>query len=494
MIPPGALADRTGTARATARVPLGVQRRLLVVILLVADVLMLALAFATAFLVRFYSALPILETDVVGDPDFYSRVVFYLIPLWLMVFWAMGLYNDHNLLGGTREYSLVFNAVSASMLVVVVVTFLKPDFVVARAWLLLSWVSAFLCVAGARFWLRRVVYRLRVRGYYVAPAVIVGTNGEARALADQLLAHRTSGLAVLGFVGVARWVGRIHRDLVQLGELDELEELVARHGVEEIVIASSALNRVQLVDVFRRFGARDHLQLRLSSGLFEVMTTGLEVKELAYVPLISVRPVRLSGIDRSLKFLLDYSIAATVAVLGVPLFGLLAVAVKLDSPGPILHRRRVLGLGGREFDALKFRSMDPAADAILAARPDLRAELAATEKLKDDPRVTRFGRVLRKTSLDELPQVLNVLLGQMSIVGPRMITPAEHGRYAQWDMNLLTVKPGITGLWQVSGRSDIDYPERVQLDMNYIRNWTIWLDLQILIQTIPAVLRRRGAY
>ncbi len=133
-------------------------------------------------------------------------------------------------------------------------------------------------------------------------------------------------------------------------------------------------------------------------------------------------------------------------------------------------------------------------DQILAEHPELRTQLAQDHKLKDDPRVTRVGHILRKTSLDELPQVFNVLRGQMSIVGPRMISPDEHAKYGRWDMNLLTVKPGITGLWQVSGRSDLSYDERVRLDMNYIRNWTIWEDLRILLQTVPVVVLGRGAY
>jgi exopolysaccharide biosynthesis polyprenyl glycosylphosphotransferase len=486
-------AGRSGAVRATALDRVA-QRRALHAVLLLSDVAMLALAFAAAYSVRFSSGLPVFVTGVIGNADFYTRVIFTLIPMWLFIFWLLGLYNDHNLLGGTREYSLVFNGISAGMLVVIFGTFVKPEFVLARGWVLLSWVLGFLCVSVARFSLRRVVYALRSRGFFLAPALIVGTNAEAIALAGQLVTWRTSGLDVLGFVGITPWSGRIHGGLHQLGALDDLEDLVVGHGVTEIIIASSALNRIQLVDVFRRLGTRDDIEMRLSSGLFEVMTTGLEIKELAYVPLINVRPARLSGIDRFLKLALDYGIALPVAILGAPLFLLLALAVKLDSPGPVLHRRRVLGLGGREFDALKFRSMVADADGILADRPDLRRELADAEKLKDDPRVTRLGRILRKTSLDELPQVFNVLAGQMSIVGPRIITAAEHVRYAQWDMNLLTVKPGITGLWQVSGRSDIGYDERVQLDMNYIRNWTIWLDLQILMRTVPAVIRGKGAY
>jgi lipopolysaccharide/colanic/teichoic acid biosynthesis glycosyltransferase len=153
-----------------------------------------------------------------------------------------------------------------------------------------------------------------------------------------------------------------------------------------------------------------------------------------------------------------------------------------------------MGVNGRQFDAYKFRTMYVNGDEILEVHPDLKAELALNHKLKDDPRITRVGQILRKYSLDELPQLLNVLKRDMSLVGPRMISPAEMDKYNQWGINLLTVKPGITGLWQVSGRSDVSYEERVRLDMYYIRNWTIWLDAQLLLETFPAVWNGRGAY
>jgi lipopolysaccharide/colanic/teichoic acid biosynthesis glycosyltransferase len=181
-------------------------------------------------------------------------------------------------------------------------------------------------------------------------------------------------------------------------------------------------------------------------------------------------------------------------LLSWPLMLIIGLAIKLGSPGPIFYRRRVVGVRGKAFDALKFRSMHVDADAQLAQDPELCHQFEQNHKLKDDPRVTPVGRFLRHRSLDELPQFFNVLWGQMSLVGPRMITPEERTRYGKWWMNLSTVKPGITGLWQVSGRSDVSYAERVMLDMRYIRNYTIWLDLHLLYRTIPVVLRGRGAY
>jgi lipopolysaccharide/colanic/teichoic acid biosynthesis glycosyltransferase len=186
-------------------------------------------------------------------------------------------------------------------------------------------------------------------------------------------------------------------------------------------------------------------------------------------------------------------VASTVAlVLLSPLLIVIAIAVKLDSPGPVIYRRRVLGRGGKEFDAFKIRSMYVDGDQYLTQEEW--TELQTHHKLRQDPRITRVGRILRKYSLDELPQLVNVLMGQMSLIGPRMITPAEKDKYGKWDMNLLTVKPGISGLWQVSGRSDIDYEERVRLDMEYIRNYSFWLDTHLFLRTVVAIITGKGAY
>ncbi len=198
--------------------------------------------------------------------------------------------------------------------------------------------------------------------------------------------------------------------------------------------------------------------------------------------------------NRAMKLALDYMLALPGLLLIAPLFIFLAVLVKLDSPGPIFHRRRVLGQDGRTFEAFKFRTMYVNGDEILARYPKLRQELNKNYKLKCDPRVTRVGSFLRKFSLDELPQLLNVLARDMSLIGPRIIAPDEISKYGTYSQTLMTVMPGLTGLWQVSGRSNTTYDERVALDMEYISNWSVWLDVKILLRTIPAVLKGDGAY
>jgi lipopolysaccharide/colanic/teichoic acid biosynthesis glycosyltransferase len=194
------------------------------------------------------------------------------------------------------------------------------------------------------------------------------------------------------------------------------------------------------------------------------------------------------------KEALDRIIAVALLLTLTPLMVVIAAAVAVTSPGTIFFRRRVVGRHGVEFNAFKFRTMVVDADAILRAHPELRSQFAANMKLRDDPRLTRIGSFLRRTSLDEIPQLINVAAGHMSLVGPRMIAPDETGKFGDALGRRLAVKPGITGLWQVSGRQDLAYDDRIRLDLHYIENWSLWLDLAILARTIPAVLSMRGAY
>ncbi|GAP13436.1 exopolysaccharide biosynthesis polyprenyl glycosylphosphotransferase [Longilinea arvoryzae] len=381
------------------------------------------------------------------------------------------------------------------MIIVIGVNFLVPQFILARGWLLLTWVFVFFFAASGRFGLRRVVYALRRKGYFLTRTLIVGANEESRLVAEQFLNQRASGLRVVGFVADDVPVGTaLVRDTCVLGTLEQLETISREKSIEEVIVTSSAVSAEEILKVFKLYGIAEGVTLHLSSGLYEIITTGLQIQELASVPLVKVNKIRLTGIDQVLKTFLDYGVSLVALAFVIPLSVIVGIVIMIDSKGPILYRRRVMGMNGRAFDAFKFRTMRIDGDTILDAHPELKEELAREHKLKDDPRITRFGQLLRKTSVDELPQVFNVIRGEMSWVGPRMISPEEMEKYQQLGMNLLTVKPGITGLWQVSGRSDVSYEQRVRMDMYYIRNWSIWLDLQIMLRTIPAILSHRGAY
>jgi exopolysaccharide biosynthesis polyprenyl glycosylphosphotransferase len=490
------LAFMSRIERATKSIPAPVQWRLLTLALVLNDLLMTGLAFRVAYFLRFDLSFPFFRHDAIPSLLFYRRLVLVLIPVWLLIFVLIGLYSRRNLLGGTQEYSKAFHATTIGMFAVIAAGFLLPEFIFARGWLLMAWGFAFFFVALGRFFLRRAVYFARGQGYFISNAVIIGGNNEGFSLAEQLQSWKTSGLHLVGFVDEIVPAGtRLFRNLYSLGTVDQLDKIIADYNVEELILATSAISsRDNVTDIFRRFGSCPNLHVRLSSGLYEIITTGLRVKEFAFVPLVEVNQVRLTGIDQALKLVLDYSLTIPVTILAFPVMLLIGLAIKLDSPGPVIYRRRVMGVNGRMFDAFKFRTMAVNGDEILEANPVLKAELAQNHKLKEDPRITRVGKLLRQTSLDELPQLFNVLRGEMSLVGPRMITQPEMEKYSRWDMNLLTMRPGITGLWQVSGRSDVSYDERVRMDMYYIRNWSIWLDIQLVLQTFPAVIKRRGAY
>jgi exopolysaccharide biosynthesis polyprenyl glycosylphosphotransferase len=379
--------------------------------------------------------------------------------------------------------------------VVIVFSFIFPFARISRGFIGLSWLLLTLCLLVERFTLRRIVYRLRRHGFLTRRTLIVGSDEDARHIAEQLLATPTCGAELLGFVSSDQPTGTVlTHHLAVLGGVEKLPALVERLGVEEVVVSTGGLHRPDIIGIFQNYAYDPDVDVRFLPGLFEIFATGVRVKEIGSVPLVSMNKVRLDPWESGIKTVMDYVGAILGLVLLSPILIALAIMVKRDSPGPILHRRRVVGRGGQTFNAFKFRTMYINGDEILAGHPELEQELKRTQKLKDDPRVTKLGEKLRRTSLDELPQLLNVLFGQMSLVGPRMITPEEMDRYGKWRWNLLTVKPGITGLWQISGRSDVSYDERVRLDMYYIRNYTLWLDLQILWRTFPAVLLRKGAY
>lgn len=468
-------------------------------ILLVTDALMLLIAFTLAYVVRFTSDIPLFREGV-SSVIYYTWLVLILIPIWLALFALLQLYDFHLLLSGTSEYARALNGCTSGMMLVVLVSFVIPEFVIARGWLMLAWLLSTILVCANRLFLRRVAQTLRYRGWFVTPAVIVGTNSEAISLAVQLRESLYSGFQVIGFIEESHTPEQERNvqsilGLPVLGTLASLPDVIQQKEIEEVVLASTALTRTQLLETTLQLSAIPQVNLALSSGLYEIFTTGLRVNTRNAVPLLRLNRLRLDPIELVLKSILDYTVVLLGAFLLLPFLGIIALLIKLDSPGPVFYRRQVLGVGGKTFGAFKFRTMVMDGDAVLAKHPELLAELQANHKLKHDPRITKVGSWLRRMSLDELPQLLNVLLGQMSLVGPRMITTTEASMYGMMKHNLLTVKPGITGLWQVSGRSDLSYEERVRLDMHYIRNYSIWLDLQILFfQTLPAVFRGSGAY
>jgi exopolysaccharide biosynthesis polyprenyl glycosylphosphotransferase len=401
----------------------------------------------------------------------------FLTVITVLVFWVGGLYRRRELRAGLGQ--IVFSLVLVSAITLAFglgtgyhfTTYgLTPTALVVTAFFIGALRSSYdvltrdvLQLAGVR---RRVI--------------LVG-EGDPLAELRRTLGSDRSGIRYefLGAVGPA--------------ELERVPLLLREQDVHELIVTDGGFDErelLELVEEAHRFGVKVKIAPR---------TTELLLQRAEYIPgegapLFELRPPALAGWEWAVKRSFDLVVSSFIVVVGSPIWAAIAVAIKLSSPGPVFYRDRRIGLREREFGMMKFRTMY--ADA--AQRQDsLEAANEASGplfKIKDDPRVTRVGRMLRRYSLDELPQVLNVLWGEMSLVGPRPLPIRDYEQLQQWHRKRYLVLPGMTGLWQVSGRIDLSFDDLVRLDFYYIENWSIWLDISILAKTLPAVLARRGAY
>jgi exopolysaccharide biosynthesis polyprenyl glycosylphosphotransferase len=278
-----------------------------------------------------------------------------------------------------------------------------------------------------------------------------------------------------------------------LGSCNDVSRLVGEHDLDEVLIALPVESH-RLISEILIACARQKVRFRIVPDFFELSLNQVDVTEINGIPLIGVRESTLRGGGQLLKRALDVVVAATCLALGAPLMLIMAFAIKLDSPGTIFVEQIRVGRSGRTFKFFKFRSMRERADQELASLLDKNEVDGPIFKMKNDPRRTRVGRWIRRFSLDELPQMVNVLRGDMSLIGPRPPFPHEVEKYQEWHRRRLDVSPGITGLWQVSGRSELPFDEMALLDIWYIDNWSIGLDMKILLRTIPTVLFGYGAY
>jgi exopolysaccharide biosynthesis polyprenyl glycosylphosphotransferase len=406
------------------------------------------------------------------------------LPVWLWLFARKRLYQARFL---NRRLDEVRKTASAGAYAVAAMTVTAYAFKlpVSRAWLATTFALSILLLALEREVVRRVFDALRRRGRMLRPAIVVGGNDEATEVASMLRSNPMHGYRLVGVVD----------DLgdEDSGTVARTLELVAATGATSVIVATSAMT----IDVSNRLVRellRAGVHVELSSTLRDIAAHRLTVRPLGRFPIVYVEPCQASGWRAFAKRTFDVVVASLALVAIAPLAAIIAIAIKLGSRGPVIYRQRRVGRDGEIFEFQKFRSMcDGAHDMWI----DLREQQGASGpifKLKDDPRVTRIGKLLRKTSLDELPQLWNVLRGEMSLVGPRPALPEE---VPMWDEQLhdrLRVRPGITGMWQVSGRSDAEMDEYTRLDLYYVDNWSLLTDVVVMMKTIPVVLFGRGAY
>jgi exopolysaccharide biosynthesis polyprenyl glycosylphosphotransferase len=346
-------------------------------------------------------------------------------------------------------------------------------------------------VSGLRWFYERVTaLALRALGRH-RRAILVGSGKQIDAVAHALLEAGTSTrYEPVGYISLTP---KPDNGLRNLGSLEELPRLLDEHHVQEVIIADPDFPQQEAFALVDRCHERG-VAVRIAPTTMDIMTHRHELVPGQSLPLFELKPPVFEGVDFVIKRTFDLVVALALLVFLSPLLLAIAAAIKLTSRGPVLFRSRRPGIGAQPFDCLKFRTMHTDAEQRQEELEEFNEATGALFKIRRDPRVTAFGRFLRRFSLDELPQLVNVLRGEMSMVGPRPLPHRDYTRLADWHRKRYLVLPGLTGLWQVSGRADLDFDELVRLDFLYLETWSVFLDLSIVLKTLPAVLRRRGAF
>jgi len=462
---------------------------------IVVDLALMLLAFLLAYLLRYQ-----LQWFRQVDPAYYTTFIPY-IPLAalqggmiLLSFALSGVYRFRRGASLVDEIYGVINGAFTGFVVTVFFIFFWRPLVYSRLFFLYATLLIILFLIAARVLRRGLLRMLRARGLGVDRVLIVGSGEVGLTVMRNLMAQPELGFQVIGFVDDdpergSTNIGRFEA----LGNTANLPALLRSHQVDEVVITLPWQQRRQILAITNQV-ARAHVRPRVVPDLFQMSLSMVEMQNVAGIPMLTPNESQLSPWERFFKRGVDVLGSALGLLLFSPLLAIIAVAIRLDSPGPVIFSQPRVGRNGKLFAVYKFRTMVKDADQIKDQLRHLNEAQGPMFKIREDPRITRVGRFLRRTSLDELPQFWNTLLGDMSLVGPRPALPEEVADYADWHRQRLATAPGITGLWQVSGRSDLSFEEMVLLDIYYIENWSPLLDLSILLRTIPQLFAGSGAY
>jgi exopolysaccharide biosynthesis polyprenyl glycosylphosphotransferase len=459
------------------------------------DLVLTALAFLLAWWLRSHVAprlAPGLFPTELYPLSRYLGLLPLVLAIWTLLLVTREAYTSRRTVALASEVWQVVRVVGAGTLTLAAAGWLlRLDFV-SRPFLILFASLDLVFLLLEKLVLRLAARRVRRRGYNYRSLLIVGINPRAEEVARIIGEHPHWGLQLIGFVAPNGEHEKEFGGLPVLGRADDLPRLLQQEVVDEVIFV---LSRRQLEEFEDSFLLCSELGIRARVALyFPHMKARVVLEELEGIPLLTFTNTPGAPFPMFLKRVQDITVSTLGMVLTAPFVPLIAVAVKLSSRGPVLYSQERCGLNGRRFTLHKFRTMYEGADRRLDEVAHLNEVEGPAFKARRDPRTTPVGRVLRRLSLDELPQLFNVLKGDMSLVGPRPPLPEEVERYERWQRRRLSMKPGLTGLWQVSGRAGLDDFNRwTALDLTYIDRWSLWLDLKILLKTIPAVLSTRGA-
>lgn len=467
-------------------------RLLLSVARALADVVVMNVAFAVAWWARYVLGVgpDVAEQNFVDLGTYYPIMVGLTITL-LVVYSFNGLYRQRLGASWLDEVGSIAVGTTVGIAIMVIAVFYYRPAALSR--LMFVYAGALIVVFLSLSHLLEHMLRaqLRRRGIGTERVLVVGAGSLGRMILQNIVAKPNLGFNVVGFVDDERTedLGRFKA----LGKLGDITRLIWEQDLDQVIIALPAARHRETLDILVNC-RKEGVSFRIVPDFYELSVRQVDINEINGIPLIGLKDMSMGSWALATKRVIDVIVSVVVIALASPLIGLIALAIKLDSPGPVIFKQVRLGRGGRPFLAYKFRSMKQEAEAELEKLRAYNEADGPIFKIREDPRVTRVGRWLRRTSLDELPQFFNILAGDMSLVGPRPPLPAEVESYEDWHRRRLDAPPGLTGLWQVSGRSNLTFDEMAMLDLWYIENWSLWLDLKIILQTVPAVLAGTGAY
>lgn len=459
------------------------------------DALFINVAFVLSYLIRYELQIPY-PVDPRYDAPFTPYIPFavMLTVLTLIIFRINGLYA---VVRNRRWLSDLYHIVSGtatSIISVMAITFFLQPLVYSRGMLVLASALIVLFMSVARLIEDIVINARRRRGIGVDRVLVVGAGEVGRAVMRTILADPRLGYRIVGYLdddpSKQSGLGRIK----SLGTLEDLVPAVTDHPVSEVIITLPWRHHAKIMQIVERCNTLG-VRARIVPDVYQTPMRRVDLESLNGIPLLSPGAASLSPAARMMKRAVDLALSVVSLPFFAVIYAVVAVLIKLDSPGPVIFRQERVGKDGRPFRVYKFRTMVDGAEQM----KDQVAHMSVYQgdtllKVPNDPRMTRVGRFLRRTSVDELPQIINVMRGEMSWVGPRPNTPDEVANYDPWQRKRLSVLPGITGLWQVSGRSHVPFDEMCLLDIFYIENWSLGLDTRIVLQTVPHVLFGSGAY
>lgn len=460
--------------------------KLIKLIFFIVDVLMICISGFIAIGIRF--SFNWNEFDV----QWYIIALVFLLVSTIIIMYFSKLY-DLKYKSWFAQVPKIINSFMYSMLIFTLFSFYIRKVSYSRLALGYFSVAAVILLLLGRYISIYIIKKIYKRGIGAKRLLCIGMNERSLSVLDYLYNHSEFGYIIAGYLDKEN--KKIKRPYLYIGEIENFKRVIKDQKINSVLISSSSDYKIREVI---EYCEENYIQVYMIPDILDMISNPVDIGQISTIPLIKFKEGALSPIQAKIKRIFDLSIALLGFILVSPIFLIIMVLIRVTTKGSVFFIQERYGMNGQLIKVIKFRTMvenaEEMLEEIIKNNPQLREEYNTYRKLKNDPRITPIGKILRKTSLDELPQLINVIKGDLSIVGPRPMLKDEMERYGKYGKVVLKVYPGITGLWQVSGRNNLPFSERVRLDIYYINNWSFWLDIIIILKTIPVLLHKDGAY